>query len=291
MRASSRDRRGAARGGQHVPGIGGQAAVAQQVLDDRGPERRPGRPGPAPTSGGGSAAARQARRHAARSSTSTHGVPGPQVDGRRGRAGPAARGAGGRAAPARPAGAADHERAGAAPARHPALGEQLVVGRGRHRPAHAERRRPARGSTAAGRRPAARPSAVAARSASASWTASGRSASRSSGSGGRSTSGLSNRREVALPGCHFGAGHAGPVTLSTAPRRSTVTRLRERARTDRAELYAVLDAGPGLPPRAGPRRRAGRAAHRLRPHRRHRLPARLHRRRLPAGRSTAPRSA
>jgi uncharacterized protein len=38
------------------------------------------------------------------------------------------------------------------------------------------------------------------------------------------------------------AGMLVPVTLSTTPR-STVTRLRQRARTDRAELYAVLDAG------------------------------------------------
>jgi hypothetical protein len=32
------------------------------------------------------------------------------------------------------------------------------------------------------------------------------------------------------------------VSLSSTPR-STLTRLRERARTDRADLYAVLDVG------------------------------------------------
>jgi nitroimidazol reductase NimA-like FMN-containing flavoprotein (pyridoxamine 5'-phosphate oxidase superfamily) len=50
-----------------------------------------------------------------------------------------------------------------------------------------------------------------------------------------------NRFEVALSRCHF-ADHPGEVSLSPTVR-STVTRLRERARTDRADLYAVLDAG------------------------------------------------
>ena len=48
-------------------------------------------------------------------------------------------------------------------------------------------------------------------------------------------------REVALSRCHFGR-HPGTVSLSPTSR-STVTRLRERASTDRADLYAVLDAG------------------------------------------------
>jgi nitroimidazol reductase NimA-like FMN-containing flavoprotein (pyridoxamine 5'-phosphate oxidase superfamily) len=49
--------------------------------------------------------------------------------------------------------------------------------------------------------------------------------------------------EVALSGCHWG-GDPGIMTapLSTTTR-STITRIRERARTDRAELYAILDAG------------------------------------------------
>jgi nitroimidazol reductase NimA-like FMN-containing flavoprotein (pyridoxamine 5'-phosphate oxidase superfamily) len=50
-----------------------------------------------------------------------------------------------------------------------------------------------------------------------------------------------DRSEVALSQCHFDA-HPGTVSLSPSPR-STVTRLRERARTDRADLHAVLDAG------------------------------------------------
>jgi uncharacterized protein len=50
-----------------------------------------------------------------------------------------------------------------------------------------------------------------------------------------------NYREVAVPGCHFWP-DPGTVTLSTTPR-STVTRIRERARTERDDLYAVLDAG------------------------------------------------
>lgn len=44
--------------------------------------------------------------------------------------------------------------------------------------------------------------------------------------------------EVALQQCHF---IAHPETVSTP--RSTITRLGERGRTDRADLYAVLDAG------------------------------------------------
>ena len=50
-----------------------------------------------------------------------------------------------------------------------------------------------------------------------------------------------NRWGVALSRCHFGA-HPGHVSLSPTSR-STVTRSRERARTDRADLHAVLDAG------------------------------------------------
>jgi hypothetical protein len=66
-------RRGAARR-QDGTGVGGQAAVSQQVLDDRAPER-----GQADRVGHdvrrSSAAARQARRHAARSSAATQGIP------------------------------------------------------------------------------------------------------------------------------------------------------------------------------------------------------------------------
>jgi hypothetical protein len=52
------------------------------------------------------------------------------------------------------------------------------------------------------------------------------------------------RQVVALPGCHS-SGQSGQVTqqtLSPTPR-STIRRGKDRARTDRAELYAVLDAG------------------------------------------------
>ena len=55
--------------------------------------------------------------------------------------------------------------------------------------------------------------------------------------------------EMALAGCHCTA-HAGEVTTATSPTtppaptaRSTVRRGAGRARTDRADLYAVLDAG------------------------------------------------
>jgi uncharacterized protein len=44
--------------------------------------------------------------------------------------------------------------------------------------------------------------------------------------------------KVALSRCHF-CTHAGAVSTP----RATITRLRERGRTDRADLYAVLDAG------------------------------------------------
>jgi nitroimidazol reductase NimA-like FMN-containing flavoprotein (pyridoxamine 5'-phosphate oxidase superfamily) len=48
---------------------------------------------------------------------------------------------------------------------------------------------------------------------------------------------------VALAGCHFLA-QARLVTTALSPTpRSTVTRHRERARADRADLHAVLDAG------------------------------------------------
>jgi nitroimidazol reductase NimA-like FMN-containing flavoprotein (pyridoxamine 5'-phosphate oxidase superfamily) len=48
---------------------------------------------------------------------------------------------------------------------------------------------------------------------------------------------------MALAGCHYGA-HAGqvPTALSPTPR-STIRRGAARARADRAELHAVLDAG------------------------------------------------
>jgi nitroimidazol reductase NimA-like FMN-containing flavoprotein (pyridoxamine 5'-phosphate oxidase superfamily) len=49
------------------------------------------------------------------------------------------------------------------------------------------------------------------------------------------------RWRVALGECHYAA-EAGQVTLSPTPR-STLRRSRHRARTDRAELYAVLDQG------------------------------------------------
>jgi nitroimidazol reductase NimA-like FMN-containing flavoprotein (pyridoxamine 5'-phosphate oxidase superfamily) len=49
--------------------------------------------------------------------------------------------------------------------------------------------------------------------------------------------------EVDLSGCHCGS-DAGVMTASlSTTTRTTITRLRERARTDRSELYAVLDAG------------------------------------------------
>ena len=58
------------------------------------------------------------------------------------------------------------------------------------------------------------------------------------------------RLEVALPGCHP-ASHPGRVSTRTLPpiaplspsARSTIRRGVTRARADRAELYAALDAG------------------------------------------------
>jgi nitroimidazol reductase NimA-like FMN-containing flavoprotein (pyridoxamine 5'-phosphate oxidase superfamily) len=48
---------------------------------------------------------------------------------------------------------------------------------------------------------------------------------------------------MALAGCHYPT-HAGEVTTTLSPTpRSTIRRGAHRARTDRAELYAVLDAG------------------------------------------------
>ena len=46
---------------------------------------------------------------------------------------------------------------------------------------------------------------------------------------------------MALPRCHLGSDDGG-VSLSTTAR-TTLTRLRERARAEPADLYAVLDAG------------------------------------------------
>ena len=274
--------------------------MAQQVLDDRVAERRQadrvghdvgrlvgGRaPGPPP---GGPVQ----RRHA--------GHPGPQVDRCGAVRGRAPRRVGVRARPGsahRARRHRHHERPRAAPPRHPPLGEQLVVGRGRHRPAHAEvgrqrpgrrqpvpdphrarpRRRPQRVGELNGERHAARPGPAT--------------------SGGRSTSGLfkstrNGPRRMPL------TAHADEVTTATSPTaplsptaRSTVRRGAGRARTDRAELYAVLDAGlvchlgivlgdaPVVLPTAYGRDR------------RHALPARIHRRRHPArGRGRAHRSA
>ncbi len=49
--------------------------------------------------------------------------------------------------------------------------------------------------------------------------------------------------EMALSGCHWTRDAGGmSAPLSSTPR-TTLTRLRERARTDRADLHAVLDAG------------------------------------------------
>ena len=141
------DRRGRPAGGDDGVQLRGQTAMAQQVGGDGAAEgRQPdgighdvgrlvagGAPGPPPRGP-------VQRRHAGRT--------GAQVDGRRrGRRavhdGLPRRGAGTRRRPGR---RRHHERPGPAPSGHPPLGQQLVVGRRRHRPAHPEigRQRPGR---------------------------------------------------------------------------------------------------------------------------------------------------
>ena len=268
--------------------------MAQQVLDDRGPERgQADRVGP--MSGGSSAAARQARRHAARSSAATHGIPARRSTGA---APPVARA--GRAASTGPRGpprsAAPPPRTSPPRACPPPSPRRAAGRRPRPSPSCSRRDRArASGSTAAGPPPAPRPPSAAVRSACASCTASGVSASRSRPAGAGPRVASSNRWEMALPDCHQRP-HDDYVTASLSPTaplsptRSQHDPPRCAPRPDRPRR-AVRRARrrPDLPPRGGPRRRTRRPAHRLRPDRRHALPARIHRRRHPArGRDERP---
>ena len=243
------------------------------------------------TSGGSSAAARQARRHAARSSAATQGIPARRSTGAdracatgrppgRARRPGRGRGVGSVARPrarTRRGRHRHHEGPRAVPPRHPALGEQLVVGRRGHRPAHRRGRPRATGSTAAGPppgpRPPAPPPAVRRRAGRRAATR----PSRSSASSGRSTSGLS-RIDAEWPSQDAtSTAHAEQVTATRsyvpAPRpRAPVPhgaqhrppRRRPRPHRPRRAVRRPRRR-PGLPPRDRPRRRTGRAAHRLRP--------------------------
>ena len=206
-------------------------------------------------------------------SRAAHGIPGrrsirgcPAGPGRAGarRAAPRARGPPARRA-RRGAARGDVRDVGAraVPPLQPALGEQLRVRVGHHGPADAERPRRARGWTAAAR--PRRSAAV------ASWrrAAARRSARSAASAAPRSHDQrqVERRRKVVIQ-IFARSGYFrqstfdlayGRMSTDTTPlsstARTTLRRHQERGRTDRADLYAVLDAGPDLPPGRGRRRR------------------------------------